>query len=125
MNEIADLIQKARRFLKSAELLLADGDFDSCVSRCYYAMFFMAEAALLTKGFRASSHKGVISLFGEQFIKSKLLREEIGKVLRRAYDSRQKGDYTTGFIVSEREAKETLAKAKDFVAEIEGYLKRA
>jgi len=125
MNEIADLIQKARRFLKSAELLLADGDFDSCVSRCYYAMFFMAEATLLTKGFRASSHKGVISLFGEQFIKSKLLREEIGKVLRRAYDSRQKGDYTTGFIVSEREAKETLAKAKDFVAEIEGYLKRA
>ena len=104
MNEIVDLIQKARRFLKSAELLLADGDFDSCVSRCYYAMFFMAEAALLTKGFRASSHKGVISLFGEQFIKSKLLREEIGKVLRRAYDSRQKGDYTTGFIVSEREA---------------------
>ena len=50
---------KADRYLRSAELLLKDGDFDSCVSRCYYAMFYSPEAILLTKDLKASSHKGV------------------------------------------------------------------
>ncbi|RLA93522.1 MAG: hypothetical protein DRG69_06965, partial [Deltaproteobacteria bacterium] len=61
MKEIKDLIRKAEKFLTTAEHTLNIGDYDSCVSRCYYAMFFMAEAALLTKGLTASSHKGVIS----------------------------------------------------------------
>ena len=73
MKEIRDLIEKAEKFLSTAENALNTGDYDSCVSRCYYAMFFMAEAALLTKSLTASSHKGVISLFGEHFVKTKIL----------------------------------------------------
>ena len=57
MKEIEDLIQKAKRYLRTAELTLKDGDYDSCVSRCYYAMFFMAEALLFTEELKASSHK--------------------------------------------------------------------
>ncbi|HDN83390.1 MAG TPA: HEPN domain-containing protein [Candidatus Altiarchaeales archaeon] len=34
-KEIKDLLEKADRYLRSAELLLKDGDFDSCTSRCY------------------------------------------------------------------------------------------
>ena len=68
-KEIKDLLEKAGRYLRSAELLL-DGDFGSCVSRCYYAMFYSTEAILLTNDLKASSHKGVISLFGEHFIKT-------------------------------------------------------
>jgi uncharacterized protein (UPF0332 family) len=43
------LLQKARRTIQSAHLLRADGDFDSAVSRAYYAMFYVAEALLLWK----------------------------------------------------------------------------
>ena len=70
MKEIEDFVEKSEKFLKTAEQALSIRDYDSCVSRCYYAMFFMAEAALLTKKLSASSHKGVISLFGEHFIKT-------------------------------------------------------
>ena len=69
------------------------GDYDSCVSRCYYAMFFMAEAALFTKNLSASSHKGVISLFGEHFIKTGIFDRDLGKALNDAYDKRLIGDY--------------------------------
>ena len=82
-KEIKDLLEKSNRYLRSAELLLKDGDFDSCVSRCYYAMFYSAEAILLTKDLKASSHKGVISLFSEHFIKTGKLDKELGKALRR------------------------------------------
>jgi len=94
MKEIKDFIEKAEKFLKTAEQALSIGDYDSCVSRCYYAMFFMAEAALLTKNLSASSHK--ISLFGEHFIKTGIFDRDLGKALSDAYDKRLIGDYGIG-----------------------------
>ena len=62
MNESEALIKRALRYLKSAGILMEDGDFESSVSRTYYAMFYSAQAALLTKQLSFSSHKGVISV---------------------------------------------------------------
>ena len=124
MKEIRDFIEKAEKFLSTAENALNTGDYDSCVSRCYYAMFFMAEAALLTKSLTASSHKGVISLFGEHFVKAKILERNLGKALNDAYDKRLVGDYGVGFTVTEQQAKDLLKTAQDFVQKLKSYLKK-
>ncbi len=47
MKEIRDFMKKAEKFLATAKHAFDTGDYDSCVSSSYYAMFFMAEAALL------------------------------------------------------------------------------
>jgi len=39
-EEIRALIAKAKRYLRSAELLREHRDIDSAVSRLYYAMFY-------------------------------------------------------------------------------------
>jgi len=122
LSATEDLTIKAGRFIKTAELALSDGDYDSCVSRCYYAMFFMAEALLAKKGLAASSHKGVISLFGAHFVKSGAMKPEFGKALRRAFDLRQKGDYSTGLVVTRQEAEDCLQRAKDFVSKADSLL---
>jgi uncharacterized protein (UPF0332 family) len=124
VNEIRDLIEKAEKFLSTAEQALNTEDYDSCVSRCYYAMFFMAEAALLTKGLTASSHKGVISKFGEHFVKTKILERELGKALNDAYDKRLVGDYGVGFTVSNQQAKDLLETARNFVQKLKNHLKK-
>jgi len=124
MKEIRDFIEKAEKFLKTAEKAFNIEDYDSCVSRCYYAMFFMAEAALLTKNLSASSHKGVISLFGEHFIKTGIFDRGLGRALSDAYDKRLIGDYGIGFTVTEDEAKEMLETAKNFVQILKSYLER-
>jgi uncharacterized protein (UPF0332 family) len=123
MNEIGDLTDKAEKFMSTAEQALNIEDYDSCVSRCYYAMFFMAEAVLLTKDLSASSHKGVISLFGEHFIKTKIFDRNLGKALNDAYDKRLVGDYGVGFTVAKDEAEDLLQTAKDFVQKLRNYLK--
>jgi len=124
MKEIKDLINKAEKFLATAEHALDIGDSDSCVSRCYYAMFFIAEAVLLTKNLSARSHKGVISLFGEHFVKTGIFDRVLGKALNDAYDKRLIGDYGIGIIVTEKEARDTLKTAKNFVQNLKSYLKR-
>ena len=93
MKEAKALVERARRYLKSAEMLLRDRDFKSSVSRTYYAMFYCAQAALLTKELSFSSHKGVISAFGEHFVKTGIFPKEMGRELNRAFEKRQVGDY--------------------------------
>ncbi len=123
MKEIRDLMNKAEKFMGTAEHALSMGDYDSCVSRCYYAMFFMAEAGLLTRGLSASSHKGVISLFGRHFVKTGLFERALGKALNDAYDKRLIGDYGVGFMVTQEEATDLLEAGRHFVRELSVFLK--
>jgi len=74
IREAASLIERAKKYLKSSRTLLVDGDYESSVSRAYYAMFYSAEAVLLTKNLSFSSHRGVISAFREYFVKTHVLQ---------------------------------------------------
>lgn len=84
----------------------------------------MAEAILITKAQIASSHKGVISLFGKYFVKTGVFEKELGKNLNDAYDKRQIGDYGVGFTITQEEAKEMRATANYFIHEIKSYLEK-
>jgi len=112
MSEIQSLIKRARRYLKSADLLLRDGDYESCVSRAYYAMFYSAQAALLTKNLGYSSHKAVISAFGEQFVKVGVFPKEMGRELNRAFAKRQLAEYESSFVISREDAEGILNSAE-------------
>ena len=123
MKEIESLIQRATKHLKSAEILLKEKDYESSVSRTYYAMFYSAQAMLLTKNLSFSSHQGTISAFGEHFVKTGIFPREMGRELNRAFEKRQIGDYEHKFVISEEEAKAILINGKKFVGNIVQHLK--
>ena len=77
MKEIESLVRRAQKYLKSARILLNAEDYESSVSRVYYAMFYAVEALLLSEGLSFSSHRGVISAFGKHFIKSGIFPREM------------------------------------------------
>ena len=122
LKEIDILSEKAQTFLRTAERTMSDGDYNSCASRCYYAMFLMAQAALLTKNLSSSSHRGVISLFGEHFAKTGILESHMGRMLNNAYDKRIVGDYGVSVSVAQDEAEHLLDAARDFVGKVKDYL---
>lgn len=122
MKEAEALIKRARRYLKSAEILLKDKDNESSVSRTYYAMFYCAQAALLTKELSFSSHKRAISAFGEHFVKTGIFPKEMGRELNRTFEKRQIGDYEYTFVISDDEAEQILRSGKEFVNTIASWL---
>ncbi len=122
MKEINSLIKRAEKYLKSARILLMEKDYESSVSRTYYAMFYSVQAMLLTKNLSFSSHKGVISAFGEYFIKTDIFKREMGRELNKAYQKRQLGDYEYTFVIDKMEAEEILVYGKKFVKTISQYL---
>lgn len=91
--DVHALAKKGGRSLAAANKLFEDGDYDFAVSRAYYAMFYLAEAALLSYGMTFSSHGAVISTFGREFVKPGHLEADLHKNLHDAFTERTVGDY--------------------------------
>jgi len=123
MKEIKELLRRSGTFINSAKLLLDNGDFDSSVSRSYYAMFFAAEALLLTKNLKFTSHRGTLSAFGQHFIKTGIFQKGMSRALYEAFELRQIGDYSYQSTIDEDTAGKILSSADDFVKSIIKYLK--
>lgn len=123
-DEIKALQKKAQKFLKTAKLSLDNGDYDTTVSRVYYAMFFMAKAVLITKNIKAKTHSGVISAFGQYFVKNNIFPKYLGKNLNNAFDIRLIGDYEILEDIEKNQAEELLKEGKEFVRKIEEYLEK-
>lgn len=122
-DELNEMVEKAKRYIKSAEILRLDRDFDSAVSRLYYAMFYCAEALLLTKGYTFSKHREVISAFAQHFIKPGLFPKEFHKWLRNAFEKRQVSDYEFGTRAGDKEVVDLKTKAEQFLLKTEEFLR--
>jgi len=123
MNEIKALIDRSKRYLRSAEILIKDGDYESSISRTYYSMFYCFQALLLSQNLSFSSHRGVISSFGEHFIKSGISPNEMGRELNRAFEKRQLADYEYTKVISMEKTEDMLVNGRAFVERIVEYLK--
>jgi len=124
MSAVESLLERAHRYIKSSRMLISDGDYESSVSRSYYAMFFCAEALLLAKELSFSSHKAVISAFGEQFVKTGIFPGDMGRDLSRAFEQRQISDYEYRFVIPREAAQASLESAESFVVSVEDHLRR-
>ncbi|MCC6586757.1 MAG: HEPN domain-containing protein [Bryobacterales bacterium] len=121
--DIAGLLAKASRAVTSAELLLKDGDFDAAVSRSYYAMFYAAEALLLTKGLSFSKHSAVIAAFGKEFAKTGAVDAKFHAFLIDAQEARNISDYQTVTHLTEEGAGLQVGRAVQFLAMIDAMLR--
>ncbi len=92
-DELRAMLDKAQRYAASAETLRRQGDYDSAASRLYYAMFYCAEAVLTAEGYAYSSHKAVISAFGQHLVKTGRLPPVLHQWLREGFEKRQISDY--------------------------------
>jgi len=118
------LLRKAARRIRSARVLVAEGDYDSAVSRAYYAMFYVAEVLLLSKGLAYSKHSAVIAAFGKEFVKEGVLPVELHAHLREASDARNVADYQADSDLTEEATMMHISRAERFVSVGEEILRR-
>ncbi len=96
-DEQEQLIAKASNSIKAAQILFNEEIYDVSTSRAYYAMFYFAEAFLISEGLSFSKHSTVISKFGETFAKTNRLPSEYHRYLIEAEQARIRSDYDSAF----------------------------
>ena len=122
VDEIRNLLKKAEKNLEAAKSDVVEEFYDSAVSRAYYAMFYCAEALLLTKDLRFSKHSAVHSAFGKYFAKTGEVNTVLHKLLLEAFKARNTGDYLYMNETEREEAEKVLGNAELFVGEIKKKL---
>jgi uncharacterized protein (UPF0332 family) len=113
--------------LASEELLapqdnLQLGHLRACVSSSYYAMFYATTAVLGSLGLWRSKHQGVLSAFGESFVKAGLIEPQYGRMLHNAFEARLDSDYGPHPDLDGESAQELVDDATQFVARLAQFL---
>jgi uncharacterized protein (UPF0332 family) len=110
--------KKARDALADArKLQRIEGTKQAVVNRLYCACFHAAQSVLYSKGFEPSTHRGVVSLFGEEVVLAGEATKAHGRFLSDMRDRRQQADYGYEPITADLEA--LTHKAGQFVNEME------
>lgn len=120
--EIEALLEKAQQSLQAAKALQADSYFNFAASRLYYAMFYVTQALLLSRGQSYSSHSAVIAAYGKEFAKTGDLDIRFHRWLLDAQDIRNVGDYGIGEEISDAQCQELVMWANSFLETANTYL---
>jgi len=122
--EIPVLIRRAEESLQAASHLLDESMYTVAVSQAYYAMFYVASAALLTRGLRFKRHASLVRGFASQFVRTGLLPSHLQTKLAAAFVERTRSDYQVLEDVTREEALEQLKRAAEFVTAVRAFLEK-
>lgn len=112
-------LDKSKRLLTQAKILLTSREYDGSINRSYYAIFNAVRAVLALVRVDSRSHQGVMSYFDRYFVKPGLFEKEFSKIIHTAFDSRQDNDYEDFYVPSKDEAQEQYDNAVRLIGEIE------
>ena len=117
MDEKKILMENAYEKLEAAKILFENGFYADAVSRAYYAMFFAARALLSKRNIYPKTHRGLISQFALEFVKTGDFRKEIFDLFTRAQEDREEADYGIFSEINKKEAEIIIAGAEAFLEE--------
>jgi uncharacterized protein (UPF0332 family) len=108
-------IEKAEQDLLAAKKLLKENLYKQSINRSYYAMFHITRALLSLKKLDSSKHSGIMSLFNQNFVATKIIEKEYFKMLVSAEKIRNKSDYDDFFIASKEQSNNQIFSAQKFL----------
>ncbi len=108
--------------LKSAKILLDNGQFKDSVGRSYYALFTAVRAVLALEMVDYTKHAGVISHFQKEYIKTGRFDTKYSKYLQRAFQIRNSCDYDDFYLISRQDAEEQYEHAAEMVLAVQQFI---
>lgn len=120
-NVLAEF-ERAKKALRAAQILHADGLLEDAISRSYYAVMHGAKAALLVHDTIVESHAALRRLFGQVLVRPGLIEKEWAAILGREQDERIAADYGIGISWEPEDSSRLVGEAAAFVQRIRDYL---
>lgn len=114
-------LESAKEDLIAAKALYDVPSYKAANNRAYYAIFHAINAIHALNGKAYKRHKDSIANFNKDYIKTEIFPREIGKKISGAEEIRHASDYDDFYIATEKEAKQQIALADEFIKMVETY----
>lgn len=115
-------IQKAQNTMIEAKDNANLKHWNLVANRLYYAVFHMASALLIDKGFTAKSHNGIFCILGQEFVAKGVLNKDDAKLASRLQNMRQSGDYDDMFDWTEEDVFPLFEKTETLLQKMESLI---
>ena len=116
-------IEKAQSIMAQIESLKILRYWDNIANRLYYAIFHAVSALLINDGHSVNTHKGVVVLFGQHYVRTGIFDMADGKLYSQLQTMREKGDYNCTYQTSEDEVLPLIEPAHILINKIIKYTK--
>ena len=120
---VAYRIEKANKTLEDAQKNLNYGMYNVAANRLYYAFYYAASALLISIKIEAHTHSGIQSMMHLHFIKTGILSEDDGILMRRLFTLRQESDYEDFIDIQQDDIEEILPATTRLIKKLCGLIK--
>lgn len=119
---VAYRLEKANSTIRQVKDIGNLGYWSLAASRLYYAVYYACVALLIHNGIEASTHRGVIRMVGDKFVRTGILTPDDSKLIGRLFTMRQTGDYDDLYDWEESDVTPLIPKAEEFVMRISNLI---
>ena len=117
-------LEKAQSIMAQIENLKGLQYWDNITNRLYYAIFHAVSALLINDGHSVNTHKGVVVLFGQHYVRTGIFDMNDGRLYSQLQTMREKGDYNCAYQTSEDEVIPLIEPAQILVNKIIKYVSK-
>lgn len=117
-------MEKAHRTFSDMEFCAHELKWEAAANRLYYAIFHAVSALLINDGQNVKSHRGILSLFGQFYVRTGIFSREDGSLLSELVIMRDNADYNLFYEANEEKVFPYIEPARRFVEKIEKYINR-
>lgn len=112
-------LRQAQDTLADAEYLAEGRRWKSCVGRIYYAAFYAVSALLVNRGYNFSSHRGVETLFNQDFGATGAVPADLVALYNELHKNRLLADYSGTTRFEETQVRPWIASTRRLLAAVE------
>lgn len=114
-------IETAKSDLKSANILMKEGEYRGANNRAYYAIYHAISAVHALDGKSYKRHKDTLANFNRDYVKTEIFSKDLGRKIAQAEEIRHASDYDDFYIATQEKAEEQIMTAKEMIEQIETY----
>lgn len=115
-------LNRCEETINDARIAIEMGRLHNAENRNYYAIFYAVSALAIQNDFSTSKHSMLMGWFNKNFVKTKIVSPQLGRIYKKAFEKRQEGDYDDFIDFQEDEVKDDFEEMIFFCEEIRKLL---
>lgn len=115
-------LEKSERTFEDVLFCANEGKWETAANRLYYSVFHAMSALLVSDGHQVKSHRGIMALFGEHYVRTDVFSKKDGSLLSDLVIMRDNADYNCFFEANEEKLKPYIEPTRMLIDKIKAYI---
>ena len=117
-------LEKADLAFNESKKVAAISLWNISANRLYYALYYAVSALLIHDGHPVNTHRGVIAMFGNYYIRTGIFASEDGRLYSDLQTMRNNSDYNCSYDATQQEIEPMIEPAKRLIDKVSDYISK-